>query len=643
MATLEALRASEERYRQLFENMTAGFALHEIICDAAGHPIDYRFLEANPAYERLTGMKAADIIGRTVREIIPLLEGNWIEKFGQVALTGKALTYENHVREFDRYYDTFSFSPRKGQFAVVFHEVTERRRAQNALVQSEARYRHMLDTMIEGVIVIDVADRISFANPAIAAMLGHTPAGIVGRFLIDFMPPALHAKRQEYLRRRREGISDQYEFELLHKNGSRRKVRVAASPLRDDEGNYSGTIAGVEDITDRVRLEEEQTRLEGKLLETQKLESLGVLAGGIAHDFNNILSGVLGNANLARLELQPGSVVHPYLEQIEKAAVRAADLCKQMLAYSGRGRFIVERLALNAVIEDTLQLLNLSISKNTVLKLHLTQPLPAISADATQLRQLIMNLVINASEALEGRSGVISLTTGVARVNPEYLSRMQFTDKLPMGDYIFLEVSDNGSGMTKETLARIFDPFFTTKFSGRGLGLSAVLGIVRGHRGGLKVYSEPGRGTTFKILFPIVEGAAETAGPTTTTIPEIQAGGTVLVVDDEETVCTMLARALERFGFKVELASNGQIAVEKAQACGGDYRLVLLDLTMPHMDGEATFSALRNIRPDLPVLLMSGFNENDALSRFGGKGLSGFLQKPFDLDNLRQKLVEITG
>ena len=643
MATLEALRASEERYRQLFENMTAGFALHEIICDADGRPIDYRFLEANPAYERLTGMKAANIIGRTVREIIPQLEGDWIEKFGQVALTGKALTYENHVREFDRYYDTFSFSPRKGQFAVVFHEVTERRRAQNALVQSEARYRHMLDTMIEGVIVIDVADRISFANPAIAAMLGHTPAEIVGRPLIDFMPPALHAKRQEYLRRRREGFSDQYEFELLHKNGSRRKVRVAASPLRDDEGNYSGTIAGVEDITDRVRLEEEQNRLESKLLETQKLESLGVLAGGIAHDFNNILSGVLGNANLARLELQPGSVVHPYLEQIEKAAVRAADLCRQMLAYSGRGRFIVERLALNDVIEDTLQLLNLSISKNTVLKLHLTQPLPAISADATQLRQLIMNLVINASEALEGRSGVISLATGVTRVNPEYLSRMQFTDKLPMGDYIFVEVSDNGSGMSKETLERIFDPFFTTKFSGRGLGLSAVLGIVRGHRGGLKVYSEPGRGTTFKILFPVAEGTAETASPAAATIPKLQAGGTVLVVDDEETVCAMLARALERFGFKVELASNGEIAVAKAQACGADYRVVLLDLTMPHMDGEATFSALRNIRPNLPVLLMSGFNENDALSRFGGKGLSGFLQKPFDLDNLRQKLVEITG
>jgi CheY-like chemotaxis protein len=197
--------------------------------------------------------------------------------------------------------------------------------------------------------------------------------------------------------------------------------------------------------------------------------------------------------------------------------------------------------------------------------------------------------------------------------------------------------------MSKETLARIFDPFFTTKFSGRGLGLSAVLGIVRGHRGGLKVYTELGRGTTFKILFPIVEGAADPTTAPTETIPKLQAGGTVLVVDDEETVCAMLARALERFGFKVELAPNGQVAVEKAQACGGDYRLVLLDLTMPHMDGEATFSALRNIRPDLPVLLMSGFNENDALSRFGGKGLAGFLQKPFDLANLRQKLAEIVG
>ena len=213
--TLEALRASEERYRLLFENLTAGFALHEIICNAEGHPIDYRFLEVNPAYERLTGLKVTDIIGRTVREVIPKIEDHWIDKFGQVALTGNALTYENYVREFDRYYDTFCFSPRTGQFAVVFHEVTERRRAQNALAQSEARYRQMLDTMIEGVLVIDADDHISFANPAIAAMLGHTPTEITGRQLLDFMPPALHEKRRENLRRRREGVSEQYEFELL--------------------------------------------------------------------------------------------------------------------------------------------------------------------------------------------------------------------------------------------------------------------------------------------------------------------------------------------------------------------------------------------------------------------------------------------
>ena len=642
-ATLAALRASEERYRQLFENMTAGFALHEIICDEKGHPTNYRFLEVNPAYERLTGLVATEIIGRTVRDVIPKIEDAWIQKFGQVALIGKPLTYENHVREFDRYYDTFSFCPRKGQFAVVFHEVTESRRAQLALAQSEAKYRLMLDTMIEGVLVIDDADLITFANPAIAAMLRYTPAEMVGRPVLDFMPAVLHEKRRAYLSRRHEGFSDHYEFELLRKDSSACKVRIAASPLRDATGCYRGTIAGVEDITERIRLQEEQARLEAKLLETQKLESLGILAGGIAHDFNNILSGVLGNANLARLELQPGSVIHPHLEQIEKAAVRAADLCKQMLAYSGRGRFIVQRLDLNAVVEDTLQLLKLSIDKSTILKLHLTQPLPAISADATQLRQLIMNLVINASEALGGRSGVISLASGVARVDPEYLNRMQFTDHLPAGDYVFIEVSDNGCGMSKETLARIFDPFFTTKFSGRGLGLSAVLGIVRGHHGGLKVYSESGRGTTFKVLFPIVDGSVTPAPTELPATPRMKAGGTVLVVDDEETVCTMLARALEHFGFKVDLAPNGLVAVEKTRACNGNYVLVLLDLTMPHMDGEATFSALRNIRPELPVLLMSGFNENDAISRFGGKGLSGFLQKPFDLANLRQKLAGIVG
>ncbi|MES1167890.1 MAG: ATP-binding protein, partial [Oleiharenicola lentus] len=290
-------------------------------------------------------------------------------------------------------------------------------------------------------------------------------------------------------------------------------LRGASMPERTADGStvWHGFIT---DVT-------ESRRLESKLVESAKLESLGVLAGGIAHDFNNLLTGILGNASLARLELPPTSLGQPMIDQIEIAARRAADLCKQMLAYSGKGRFVIQRLDLNKLIEDTTHLLQISIAKNCVLRFNLGTGLPAVNADATQLRQVIMNLVINASEAIGNRSGVLALSTGVARVDEEYLRGFRPDASPAPGDYVFVEVSDNGCGMDLPTLARMFDPFFTTKFTGRGLGLAAVLGIVRGHKGGLKVYSEVGKGTTFKLFFPVATGKAQdSASP----FPDANAG-----------------------------------------------------------------------------------------------------------------------
>ena len=388
------------------------------------------------------------------------------------------------------------------------------------------------------------------------------------------------------------------------------------------------------DITLRKEAETAAERLQKKLQETQKLESLGILAGGIAHDFNNLLTGVLGHASLAKLDLPPGAPALENIDQIEVASRRAAELCRQMLAYSGKGHFVVQRLDLNQIVEDSTHLLQISISKQCVLRTNFTRPLPTISADATQVRQIIMNLVINASEAIGTRSGVIAVSTGVVRADRDYLQTLRFTPDIQPGDFVYLEVCDNGGGMDEATLAQIFDPFYTTKFTGRGLGLAAVLGIMRGHGGGLKVYSEPTRGTTFKMLFPCVAGPAEAADQQVAAQVAWRGRGTVLVVDDEETVRAVSARMLENLGFGVVLAEHGRDGFEKFQLEPDRYSLVLLDLTMPHMDGQETFRHLRALRPAVKILLMSGFNQQEAISRFAGKGLAGFVQKPFELGTL---------
>ncbi|MBC7369206.1 MAG: PAS domain S-box protein, partial [Undibacterium sp.] len=274
----------------------------------------------------------------------------------------------------------------------------------------------------------------------------------------------------------------------------------APQPLELAAIASSARLAGL--AIERHQTDEARLNLERKLLETQKLESLGVLAGGIAHDFNNLLTGILGNSSLASLELPEGSPIQDYLGQINQASLRAADLCKQMLAYSGRGRFVVQKLDINQLVEETTHLLQISISKQAVLRFNLGRGLPTIEADATQIRQVVMNLVINASEAIGEKSGVVSVSTGLTRIDHAYLGGTIAAPEIPEGEYVSLEISDNGTGMSAETQAKIFDPFFSTKFTGRGLGLAAVLGIMRGHKGALKVYSELGRGTTFKLLFP---------------------------------------------------------------------------------------------------------------------------------------------
>ena len=394
------------------------------------------------------------------------------------------------------------------------------------------------------------------------------------------------------------------------------------------------------EIERRERAEEERLRIERQMLQAQKLESLGVLAGGIAHDFNNLLTCVLGYTELARGELSPDSPAAPLLAHAETGARRAAELTNQMLAYSGRGRFAIEPVRLPELVASMGRLLQVSVPKKCELTVAADPGVPPIAADAAQVNQVVMNLVLNGAEALGEADGRVTVRVGVAHFGAAELVGTFPPESPAPGAFVFVEVSDTGCGMSEETKAKMFDPFFTTKFTGRGLGLAAVLGIVRAHKGAIRVDSAPGAGTTFKVLFPV--GGDGEPLPSRAPAPAWRGSGAVLVIDDEEPVRELARAALARAGYEVETAADGRAGVDAFARAPHRFTLVLLDMTMPHLSGEEVLRELRRLRPDVPVLLTSGYTERAVRARTG-PGAVLFLPKPFGPEELQTKVRELVG
>jgi signal transduction histidine kinase/CheY-like chemotaxis protein len=394
------------------------------------------------------------------------------------------------------------------------------------------------------------------------------------------------------------------------------------------------------DITDRVEAAQRRREIEERMQQAQKLEGLGVMAGGIAHDFNNLLTPILGDTSLALLDLPPESPVRARLLKVQRAAHRAAALTHQMLAYAGEESLHIEVLNLSRLVQEIAQLLETAASREAILVYDLAAALPPVEGDAARISQIVMNLITNASEALDGE-GRITLRTGVEELGAPELGRMILGADLAPGRYAYLEVADTGCGMDAETRARIFDPFFTTKFTGRGLGLAAVLGIVRAHQGAVDLESEPGRGTRFRVWFPAANRVVERREPPPRAPEPWRASGTLLVVDDEEGVRELARDALERAGFRVLCARDGREALELFERHADEIRLVLLDRTMPTTGGEETFEGIRALRPQARVILVSGYSRERASERFRGKGLDGFLEKPFLPATLLERVREV--
>ncbi|NLF58140.1 MAG: PAS domain S-box protein [Candidatus Hydrogenedens sp.] len=533
-------------------------------------------------------------------------------------------------------------------------DITERKLAEEALRESEELFKGLADSIGNVAVHSFSAEGIiRYWNQASEKVYGYTAEEALGKDIYALIiPEDVRDESRSALREwAKLGLPiPPLELLLQRKDGSPVPIMSSYAILRRP-GCESEFFCMDMDLTEQKEAqaalrESEARRLESerRLLHAQKLESLGVLAGGIAHDFNNLLMAVLGNVELSMEMLSPLSPALDGLREAMNAARRAVDLTRQMLAYSGRGQFMLVHLDLNELVRENAHMLRAAISKNVTMNLQAGDALPPILADPGQLQQVVMNLITNASEAVGEKPGIVRLATGTMECDAAYLAKSRLAPPEP-GRYVWLEVADTGCGMERETVERLFDPFFTTKFTGRGLGMSAVQGIIKGHRGAIMVDSTPERGSTIRVLFPAahVEPAPKPQKASGTGREPAVFSGTVLVVDDEELVLKLGGSMLGRLGFSVLSATNGGEAVDIYREKGRDITAVLLDLTMPVMDGVATLRALREVNPEVRVILCSGFTKNEVTSRFPLEGLSGFLQKPYHLKALQAELGRVLG
>jgi PAS domain S-box-containing protein len=512
-------------------------------------------------------------------------------------------------------------------------------------MHAEGNYRTLFHTVSDAIFVHDgKTGKILDINETAASMFGSNRQDLIqGDFkrLSSEDPPY----RIEDAMKRIRGATDAIPlvFEWISRrvdNGKLFHTEVALR--RSDIDGRKVVMAVVRDIEARKKAEEERAAIEKQMLQAQKLESLGLLSGSVAHDFNNLLTSILGNAALVEKSLPGGSPALSQLENLASSAQRASALCRQLLAYSGKGSFITEPLSLQGAVEDITRILEVSTPKNIRLNLSFDPVLPAILADATQVRQVVMNLVTNAIEAIGTNPGEINLSASVHPYSPEELKGFLTSPHFSEGPFVSLAVSDNGCGMDSPTISRIFEPFFSTKFTGRGLGMAAVLGIIKGHGGAIRIQSEPGRGTQITVLFPAT--SQKPAAPLLTQSPAGDVQPTrakLLLVDDDKSVLMTVESITELIGFDSLSAESGREALVLFKKRHGEISCVLLDLTMPDLDGAQTLAELRAIDPSVPIILTSGYSEHNSKERINQLSIAGFLQKPYTIEEFEQLIKSV--
>jgi PAS domain S-box-containing protein len=769
----DRLRESEQRYRGLFESMQEGFHLSEIIRDQNGKAVDWRYLAVNPAFESMLGMSRADVVGRTGREVFPHLDFTyWPDIFGKVALTGKPK--DLMCSQQGRDWELFIYSPAVGQFAVIFNDVTERRRAEAAAEQRKQEYETLAENALEVIARFDREFRHIYINKYGATVYGKRKEEILGKTNAELGFPEWHvrestrhfeeviatgkqltadfeydgpnlghqffsclfvpetdatgqvasilaitrdvteqkraaAAREELVRELSEAVHEAHRnrseleavlqamhdgvavfdmrgrivfhneahkriggyvtpedlppdldalvkiIELRRADGSvvgledrpasrvlrgesisdlelrgRRAdtgqewhFRFSGEPVYEPGGRQILAVIITRDMTARKRAEE-------RIRQSQKLESLGLLAGGIAHDFNNLLTGIMGNASMVLDEIEPGPAGR--VRAVIESAERAANLTRQLLAYSGKGQFIVRDLNVSEVVNEIAALVEFSLPKSVQLSVTVQRRLPLVRMDPSQLQQVVMNLVINAGEAIgEGNPGRIAVATSAAMVERPFVDTAG--EEVAPGRYVCIDVSDTGSGIDEKNRGRIFDPFFTTKFTGRGLGLAAVAGIVRTLKGGIQVESGAGRGSTFRVYLPASEERAPKGDG-------VDGGVTILVVDDEAAVRNFISAVLRKGGHRVVSASDGHEALAIMER-EPNVKAVVLDVIMPVMGGNDVLPKMKALLPELKVLMTSGYSEAEARRLCAAYPGSAFIQKPYTAQQVMTAVEEL--
>jgi PAS domain S-box-containing protein len=586
---------------------------------------DWRFTYVNrPTVERAR-KPLEEILGRNIWELYPVLTDSNLRTQLERVMTDRLTAHFEFPAPHGLWFDVHAY-PSNGGLSAYFLDVTERKKNE----EEHSRLAAIIDASNDAIMSLALDGSVLTWNAGAEKVYGYSAQEMIGRKITVLQPDQVQETEQR-LERLKHGESIQnFDTGRLRKDGRQIWISFTASPIRDRHGEVVAISTIARDIT-------EIKALEDRLRQSAKLESLGVLAGGIAHDFNNLLVGILGNASLLRDRLPSTIEARALLDGVISASEGAAVLTRQLLAYSGKGKFVIEPLDVSDLVRDMTKLVEASIPKSVVLRDHLASDLPPVVADVAQLQQLIMNLVINGAEAIGDRSGFVTVTTGERQLSDaDACGATVGPDSVRPGRYVFFEVEDTGAGMDQATMARIFDPFFTTKFTGRGLGLSAALGIVRGHQGFIQVTSSPGHGSTFRVLLPAAGEKTASRQPVAEAKDDLRGSGVVLLVDDEDLVRRAAAAMLQYVGYTVLEAADGQQAIELLQSHLDDIQVVILDMSMPVMSGEECLRRMKSIKPELPILLSSGFSETEAVRRFQSAGIATFLQKPYTARRLAE-------
>ncbi|MBF0406421.1 MAG: PAS domain S-box protein [Candidatus Riflebacteria bacterium] len=618
----------EEDYRMLFLQMLDGFALHEIICNENGIPVDYRFLRVNQTFERMTGLKATDIEGKTVREVLPATEPYWIEAYGKVALTGEAIFFENFSSELNKHFEVKAYRPAPNQFACIIMDVTERKRTELALKEEKERLMVTLQSIGDGVITTDTAGRVVIINKVAEKLTGWNQTDAFGKsinVIFNIINAGTRQKCENPVEKVLEvkvviGLAN--DTTLVSRDGTERMIADSGAPIFDANSEIIGVVLVFRDISEKYRMEKEMQQI-------QKLESIGTLAGGIAHDFNNLLGAITGNISYALSRVSKNEEIYEVLSDTLGSTKQAQTLTQQLLTFSKGGTPVKKISNINQIIRETA--LFVARGGNIRCEFELPDDLWSAEVDPGQINQAISNLVINANQAMP-EGGIVKLKSENFEIASENLL------PLPPGKYIKISVQDHGIGISERHISKIFDPYFSTKQKGSGLGLAIVYSIIKRHNGYIEVNSTVGKGSIFFVYLP----ASSVVHVNIEQIETTHNGrGKILIMDDQEAILKMTGRILNGMGYETVFASDGSQAIEiyrKAYQSAKPFDLVILDLTVPGaMGGAKTIPELLKIDSNVKAVVSSGYSNDPIMANYKDYGFSGVISKPYT----RAQLAEI--